>query len=137
MHDGWTKKVDSLAPEQREPFLSLHSASLTILRGPAAGTEFTLERKRAILGRGADVEFQIDDASISSEHVAFELDDTGFGIRDLASTNGVMVNGAEVLASALKHGDRISLGKCELQYVVEDRARETKSWNVEGVEDDA
>jgi len=131
MHDGRTRKVDSLEPEPLEPFLTLHRASLTILRGPAAGTEFMLERKRAILGRSGEVEFQIDDPSISSEHVAFELDAAGFGIRDLASTNGVKLNGAEVLASALKHGDRIALGECELQYVLEDRAPQTKSWSVE------
>jgi two-component system cell cycle response regulator len=131
MHDGRTRKVDSLEPERLEPFLTLHRASLTILRGPAAGTEYSLERKRAILGRSAKAEIQIDDPSISSEHVAFELDIDGFGIRDLASTNGVLVNGAAILASALKHGDRISLGECELQYVIEDRSPQAKSWSME------
>jgi pSer/pThr/pTyr-binding forkhead associated (FHA) protein len=131
MHDGRTRKVDALEAEGPEPFLTRHRASITILSGPAAGTEYVLERKRIILGRSPDVGIQIDDPSISSEHVAFELDAAGFGIRDLASTNGVRVNGATTLASALKHGDRISLGECELQYVVEDCAPQAKSWSVE------
>lgn len=131
MHDGRTRKVDSIEPERLEPFLTLHRASLTILRGPAAGTEHLLERKRAILGRSPEVEIQIDDPSVSSEHVAFELGADGFGVRDLASTNGVEVNGAKILAADLKHGDRLALGECELQYIVEDRAPQSKSWSLE------
>ncbi len=131
MHDGRTRKVDSIEPERLEPFLTLHRASITILRGPAAGTEYMLDKRRAMLGRSAEAEIQIDDPSISSEHVSFELGAEGFGIRDLASTNGVQLNGANVLAADLKHGDRIALGECELQYVVEDRTPQTKSWSVE------
>jgi pSer/pThr/pTyr-binding forkhead associated (FHA) protein len=90
--------------------------------------EYPLEGKRTTLGRSAQVEILIDDPSISSEHVAFELGSDGFGIRDLASTNGVRVNGSDILATPLKHGDLISLGGCELQYIIEDRARNTKTW---------
>jgi pSer/pThr/pTyr-binding forkhead associated (FHA) protein len=68
---------------------------------------------------------------VSSEHAAFELDARGFGIRDLASTNHVVVNGKEVLSAALEHGDRIRLGECELQYVIEDRAPRVKTWSVD------
>jgi pSer/pThr/pTyr-binding forkhead associated (FHA) protein len=83
------------------------------------------------VGRSSEAQIQIEDASVSSEHAAFELDHQGFGIRDLASTNHVRVNGAEVLSSALKHGDRIQLGECELQFVVESRTPTAKTWNVE------
>jgi pSer/pThr/pTyr-binding forkhead associated (FHA) protein len=131
MHDGQTRKVDSLEPERIHAFLENHRASVTIIRGPAAGTEFELEGKRTIVGRSSEAQIQIDDASVSSEHAAFELDSQGFGIRDLASTNHVLLNGAEVLSSALKHGDRIQLGECELQFVIEDRTPSKKTWNVE------
>ena len=131
MHDGRTRQVESLETKRTEDFLEEHRASVTIIRGPAAGTEFELEGKRTIIGRSSEAQIQIDDASISSEHAAIELDNQGFGIRDLASTNHVLVNGAEVLSSALKHGDRIQLGECELQFVVEDRTRRAKTWNVD------
>jgi pSer/pThr/pTyr-binding forkhead associated (FHA) protein len=90
--------------------------------------EYLLEQRRTTLGRSAQVEIHIDDPSISAEHVAFELGSDGFGIRDLASTNGVRVNGSDILAIPLKHGDRISLGRCELQYVIEDRAQSARTW---------
>lgn len=131
MHDGRTRQVKSMEPERTEAFLEKHRASLTVLRGPAAGTEFELTGKRTIVGRSSGVQIRIDDASVSSEHAAFELDNQGFGIRDLASTNHVLVNGAEVLSSTLKHGDRIQLGECELQFVIENRTPKAKTWNVE------
>ena len=131
MHDGRTRRVESTEPEGVHAFLEDHRASITIIRGPAAGTEFELDGKRTIIGRSSKVEIQIDDASVSSEHAAFELDQHGFGIRDLASTNRVLLNGAEVLSSMLKHGDRIRLGDCELQFVIQDRMPRTKTWNVE------
>ncbi len=131
MHDGQTRKVETSEPSGVEAFLVAHRASVTILRGPAAGTEFELKGRRTIVGRSSNAQIQIDDASISSEHAAFELDGQGFGIRDLASTNRVLVNGAEVLSTALKHGDRIRLGECELQFVVEDRVPHPKTWKME------
>lgn len=93
--------------------------------------EFALEGARAIAGRSEKAEIHIDDGSVSSEHAAFELDAKGFGVRDLASTNGVLINGKEVLSGALEHGDRIRLGDCELQYVVEERTRSPKAWSLE------
>ncbi len=130
MHDGRTRRVESMDPERPTPFLESHRASLTITRGPAAGSEFTLDQPRMIIGRASSANIRIDDPSVSSEHAAVELDGQGFGIRDLASTNHVLVNGAEVLGSELKHGDRIALGECELQFVVEARTPRTKTWDL-------
>ena len=134
MHDGHTRKVDAPKSSALPPFLEGHRATLTIVSGPAAGTEFELGQARLLIGRGETVELRIDVPSISSEHAALELDPNGFGIRDLASTNGVLVNGAPTLSTDLKHGDRIRLGECELQYVVEDRTRSPRAWSVDSDE---
>lgn len=131
MHDGRTRKLEPRGPERVSEFLERHRASLTVISGPAAGTEFKLEGSRTIVGRSDRAGIRIDDPSVSSEHAAFELDARGFGIRDLASTNHVLVNGREVLSADLDHGDRIRLGACELQYVIEDRAPCVKAWSVE------
>ena len=131
MHDGRTRRVDSIDPGQTVDFLESNCASLTMISGPASGTEYALEGARSIAGRSKKAEIQIDDPSVSSEHAAFELDANGFGVRDLASTNGVLVNDQEVLSSALQHGDRIRLGDCEMQYVVVERARSPKAWSLE------
>lgn len=131
MHDGRTRKVDSIEPERATGFLEANRASLTVVTGPAAGMEYTLDAARTIVGRSAEAQIRLDDGSVSSEHAAFELDAKGFGVRDLASTNGVRVNGKEVLSVSLEHGDRVQLGDCELQYVVEERSRAPRAWSVE------
>ena len=131
MHDGRTRKVDVPPLAKPAPFLESHRATLTVLRGPIAGTEIELDRPRMIIGRGEAADLHIDAVSVSAEHASFELDQHGFGIRDLASTNGVKVNGADVISADLKHGDRILLGECELQYVVEERTRSPRAWVVD------
>jgi pSer/pThr/pTyr-binding forkhead associated (FHA) protein len=131
MHDGRTRKVDVPATRSAAPFLESHRATLTILTGPGAGTEFDLDQARILIGRGEQAGLRIDMPSISTEHASLELDPKGFGIRDLASTNGVLVNGAATLSGELKHGDRIQLGECQLQYVVEERQRSPRAWSVD------
>lgn len=131
MHDGRTRKVDSPEPTQRHDFLATHEASLTILAGPLAGTEFELKGQRQIAGRSDGVAIRIEHESVSAEHAAFELGEDGFGVRDLASTNGVRVNGVDVLSTALEHGDRIELGACEMQYVVQSTGHSPKTWSVD------
>ena len=46
------------------------------------------------------------------------FDSEGFGIIDLASTNGVELNGAAVTSALIKDGDSITLGKTTLQVAI-------------------
>ena len=136
MHDGLTRKVDTPeSPHSGASFLAGHRVTLTLENGPEAGTEWALEGARTIVGRSAKAGIQLDDPSVSSEHAALELTESGFGIRDLASTNGVDVCGKRVLSTALQHGDLIQLGDCQLRYIVEEKTRAPKVWSVE--EEDA
>ena len=41
------------------------------------------------------------------------------------------MNGAETLSTDLKHGDRIKIGECELQFVVEARPNSSRFWSVD------
>ena len=128
MRDGHTRRVQS--SDDAGDFLESNRASLTLLNGPAAGSEYELEQARVLIGRSGAAGVLLADRSVSHEHAAIELGSDGFGIRDLASTNGVSVNGARVDACDLKHGDRIAVGECELQYVVEPRG-DGRSWKLE------
>ncbi len=131
MHDGRTRKVEATTVEGTSPFLERHRASLTLMTGPEAGMEWALEGRRQIAGRSSKAVIRLEDGSVSSEHAAFELSAEGFCVRDLASTNGVRVNGCEVLSQRLDHGDRVTLGDCELHYVVEDRPPRTPVWSLD------
>ena len=130
MHDGRTRKVDTLEGVPIPDFLEANRISLTLVSGTQAGTEYTLEGLRTIVGRSPKAAIQLDDESVSSEHAAFEVGPSGIQVRDLASTNGTCVNGETVVSAPLAHGDRVLLGDCELQLVVEARERPPRVWSV-------
>ena len=132
MKDGGTRKVAVSQAERRDGYLARHSVSLVFASGPLSGSEVALDKPRLTLGRGAGCDVRIDDASISHQHAALELGSNGYRVRDLGSTNGVVVNGARNALAELKHGDTLTLGEIELRYVVEARAAAPKAHAVDG-----
>jgi pSer/pThr/pTyr-binding forkhead associated (FHA) protein len=127
MRDGRTRRVHT----KNDPtdFLTRNRASLTRIEGPSSGHEFPLDNHRILIGRSPSAGIQLAEPSVSHTHAALELGASGFGIRDLASTNGLRVNGGVVASTVLAHGDRVRIGACELQYVVEPRAAEPR-WSL-------
>jgi pSer/pThr/pTyr-binding forkhead associated (FHA) protein len=120
MKDGHTVRIQQpVDHSDADEFFAKYCISLIIEKGPAAGEEFVIECEQTIVGRGSEADFSISDDAMSREHVAFELQDDGFRVRDLASTNGMKVNGAEVLVADLKHGDSIEIGNAILRFVLE------------------
>lgn len=109
---------------------SLVRASLVIVQGHNEGSEFGLDGARAVVGRGPGVDLALEDQAMSRQHAAFERTAEGHRVRDLGSTNGVRVNGAAVQVADLKHGDRIELGEHVLQYLVEERERAPRAFQV-------
>jgi pSer/pThr/pTyr-binding forkhead associated (FHA) protein len=132
MNDGRTRKVEiAESDESWEAFRSKWKASVVVLEGPAAGTEFVMESANVSIGRGDVATWMIDHDTLSREHAALELVDGRVRIRDLGSTNGCRVNGSEVKAADLKNGDRIQLGECGLQFVLEKSSRGPKTYVVD------
>ena len=119
MQDGSTRKLSS-AEVGRAMFLSRHDARLVAVEGPSAGLEVPLRAASLSIGRGPGVDVTVDDEAMSREHVSVELGRSGFRVRDLGSTNGVMVNGRSVADVDLQDGDRVQVGEHTFQYVVEE-----------------
>jgi len=75
------------------------------------------------LGRKLGCEIQLDNLSVSGEHAnIFTIGEDSF-IQDLASTNGVYINGKKVAKHHLKNGDTVTIGKYTLVFVGEAEAR--------------
>ena len=72
--------------------------------------DFAITHKTTIIGRGEDCTLRIPVVSISRQHCELIKSDDNLLIRDLASSNGTHVNNQRVNESALKAGDRITLG---------------------------
>ena len=132
MRDGKTRNIRGAASglafsEYRQVFES----SLVVLDGPAAGMRLALRRPRTVIGRGGDADLRIDDPSLSRQHAAIEyVASGGFRVRDLGSTNGVLVAGHRVDAADLEPGDRFMLGDVEFQLLVEERDEEPEVYEL-------
>ena len=134
MRDGRTRKVER-APhdESFADYQTHYRATLVVLSGALAGSEYALERSATSLGRGPGVDCAFDDSTMSREHAAFEFSNGCFRVRDLGSMNGLFVNGGEVRASELKHGDRVKIGEHTFQFVVDDVEKPPRAYDVSDV----
>lgn len=133
MRDGQTQKLtnSSTGPDPRT-FFARHIAQVVVVKGAMAGAEFTLKKVRTVLGRGPAVDIEIDDATMSRQHVAFDLVSEGIRLQDLGSTNGVVLNGKAVTTAQLQAGDTLAIGEHEFRFLLDDLApQEPRTWVVD------
>jgi len=122
MRDGLTRKRRSHAGGGgATSYLRRHRTKLVLVNTSAAGAEYRIDRERAIVGRGPGVDFAFDDPDMSRQHAVIECTDEGPRIRDLGSTNGLVLNGNPVQTAELQHGDRLEIGGLKFQLVIEER----------------
>lgn len=79
------------------------------------GSEHILRPGENVIGRQGDI--LIEDTRVSRRHASVEVNGESLVVRDLGSTNGTKVDGAEVPegeSMELHHGGVLSLGGCEL-----------------------
>ncbi len=68
------------------------------------------------IGRLADNDLQIDDASVSSRHATITQTGDTCKLTDQGSTNGTFLNGAQITESPLRQGDEIRFGIVETVF---------------------
>jgi hypothetical protein len=74
--------------------------------------DFELSIGVTIVGRGDACQLVLDDPLISRRHACFVVDDQEVTLKDLGSTNGVLVNGTRVdEVQVVVPGDHITLGQ--------------------------
>ena len=67
------------------------------------------------VGRSAGAELMVDAALVSRLHCRLEAGEETLDVIDLESTNGTFVNGSRVSRARLIPGDRLQVGRVELQ----------------------
>jgi pSer/pThr/pTyr-binding forkhead associated (FHA) protein len=92
---------------------------LTFHGNPVGETE--LEKEYTTIGRKSDNDIQVDNLAVSGHHARIIRILNDFFLEDLDSTNGTTVNGTPVTKHALNHGDRIDIGKHQLEFVNEEQ----------------
>ena len=68
------------------------------------------------LGRNESCDFQILSSRVSREHAEIIRDGTHFGLRDLKSTNGTLLNSKAVDRRQLQDADVIAIGRARLVF---------------------
>lgn len=87
---------------------------------PAPGTIFRFSKGRMIIGR-TDADIRIDDEKISRKHALIEaISRENIYLKDLASTNGTLLNGHRIMMKKLSAGDEIAVGRVRLRFHVTD-----------------
>lgn len=130
MRDGQTRTMPAAGSAIADWFLSQNCARIVIVAGGAVGEEFEISSERVVLGRGPGVDLSFDDSAMSRQHAALQIGQDGFEIRDLDSTNGVLLNGTSASSAPLKHGDRFQLGDHVFQYLLEEREQEPRAFEI-------
>jgi pSer/pThr/pTyr-binding forkhead associated (FHA) protein len=92
-------------------------ARLVMVSPPTPGAEFALSRPRVRIGRAEDLEIWVNHRSISREHAELAVENGAVYIRDLASANGVRVNGVDTKQGPVRSGDVIELGQVRFRMV--------------------
>lgn len=86
--------------------------------------EFPLDKSRLTIGRRPNCDIRLENLAISGEHAAVVEQDGVFYIEDNDSTNGTLVNGQTITRHQLQDGDRIGLGRHQIEYREEKLAAE-------------
>ncbi len=74
--------------------------------------EFELIRSELVIGRDDGVDIVIPTPAVSRRHARLMMENNGYIIEDLGSSNGTFVNGDRLIGRrALQHGDQIRLGQ--------------------------
>jgi hypothetical protein len=70
-----------------------------------------VDRDRFVIGRSArDAQLALRDGGVSRQHAIIERTPAGWAVVDMASTNGIHVNGARVTRSPIRAGDTLEIG---------------------------
>ncbi len=90
-------------------------ASLVITLPDGRELRHELSAGRTLLGRSAECQVVLADASVSRRHAALELGPGGLAVEDLGSANGVVMDGERVQRAELNDGAELTLGRVEIK----------------------
>jgi hypothetical protein len=80
------------------------------------GTTTSVTGQRIVIGRGSSVDIRVDDPGVSRRHAEVWVTPEGGAVRDMGSTNGLLVNSYPVGETSLADGDHILVGSSTLVF---------------------
>ncbi|MGL4315927.1 MAG: FHA domain-containing protein [Pseudomonas sp.] len=89
---------------------------LQVIKGEHEGKKFHVSGSMTF-GRSVKCELCFSDAELSRRHCEFFLKGDVLEVKDLASANGVLVNGEKLGAAVLQPGDQVRMGSVTLLVI--------------------
>lgn len=78
--------------------------------------QYQIASPRLTVGRDQSSDWFVPDSTVSRRHFELSFKDYVYTIKDLNSSNGLMVNGHKVTSCELRHGDLIQAGELILTF---------------------
>jgi len=98
-------------PTGRSPAIS---AGIEVVYQDGGRKSFEIRSARTAIGRAKDNHLVLHDPGVSSHHAEIAVSGGAFILRDLASANGVFLNGEKIQEAPLYRGDEVVLGTTRL-----------------------
>ncbi|HET7430861.1 MAG TPA: DUF3662 and FHA domain-containing protein [Nocardioides sp.] len=91
------------------------------------GTRHPLQPPGLVVGRGTEADLRINDPGVSRRHVEFEVEESPEGgvsisVKDLGSTNGMLVDGHRISSTGLHDGSEVRIGRTTMTVRIEEDA---------------
>jgi DNA-binding NtrC family response regulator len=96
--------------------IQVRRCRLVVISGPDRGAQAEVERAWIRVGAQAGCDLVLRDRLVSGHHFEIALDETGYRLRDLESTNGTFVAGHRVRDAYLNPGTVIYAGESRLRF---------------------
>ena len=109
------KSPTEIVYEKERPVLVLRSVVVRVASGPDKGATCALTTARARVGTAPDNALKLTDPRVSRHHIEFQIQDQGYLIRDLQSTNGTFYRGARVGEVLVEQGAEVRIGNTVLR----------------------
>jgi DNA-binding NtrC family response regulator len=102
--------------------VAVQRARLRVSRGPSRGEQLELSSLTpVVIGCDPDADLVLADDTVSARHAEVRPTARGWVIRDLGSTNGIVINDVRVGEALLdEHARRLHLGESELEWKLYD-----------------
>jgi len=98
------------------------------LRALDDGSDIPLDHNLLVVGRDPSCDARLESHRISRRHCCIALTQDSVLVRDLGSTNGILINGLRVESGRLGPGDELSIAHRRYRFdVVRDQDHERES----------
>jgi len=101
---------------------------ITVVRGPYKGREFVFTTDVVTLGKAPQNDIPLPDETVSRQHMEILRDAKGYLLRDLGSTNGTFLDGAEIREAFVRNGSQVTVGETRFRFRAVQRRVRTESF---------